>query len=385
MITIVKYSFLTILVMSMCIVGLLLTPFKQTILNQLQMEANAHLNELITSPHSPQLSPLDPIIGAPTIGNITASVHTPFVNLNNAALNQWLTDSQTEVLIIQQRGNIIHESYSDASNRGLAINSMSMAKNVIALLIGIAIDEGHIQSEHSNVLDYLPELNITDDASVSIRDMLNHLSGIQTGFAELEKTLKGEPLTEQLSDITFTEDRQFRYDNINYHLLGIILSRVYQQPLNQVIDNKLWRPLNLEKADIIASTGYCCLFATARSWLAIGELHLNKGMHDGEQIVPKKWIDTMITDYEIPEDFFVQATGVSQGNRYGYHVYGGLKAHPDYYWIEGMGLQTIFINPVSETIIVRLGGIPSLIRLHSNRWNQSLMETPMSIVKEMTF
>ena len=81
--------------------------------------------------------------------------------------------------------------------------------------------------------------------------MLNHLSGIQTGFAELEKTLKGEPLTEQLSEITFTDDRQFRYDNINYHLLGIILSRVYQQPLNQVIDNKLWRPLNLEKADII--------------------------------------------------------------------------------------------------------------------------------------
>ena len=144
MITIIKYSFLTILVLSMCIAGLLLSPFKQTILNQLQMEANAQLNGLITSPHSPQLSPLDPISGAPTIGNITTSAHTPFANLNNAALNRWLADSQTQVLIIQQRGNIIHESYSDASNRGLAINGMSMTKNVIALLIGIAIDEGHI-------------------------------------------------------------------------------------------------------------------------------------------------------------------------------------------------------------------------------------------------
>lgn len=345
----------------------------------MQMEANAHLNELITSPHSPQLSPLDPIAGA-----LTASTHPNYANLNNSALNKWLADSQTEVLIIQQRGSIIHESYSDVSNRGLAINGMSMAKSVIALLIGIAIDEGHIQSEHSNVLDYLPELNITEDASVSIRDMLNHLSGIQTGFAELEKTLKGESLTQQLSEISFTDDRQFRYDNINYHLLGIILSRAYQQPLNQVIDNKLWRPLGLERADIIASTGYCCMFATARSWLALGKLYLNKGMHDGEQVVPMKWIDTMITDYEVPEDFFVQATGVSQGNRYGYHVYGGLKAHPDYFWIEGMGLQIVFINPVSETVIVRLGGIPSLIRLNSNRWNQSLLEIPISIVKEMT-
>ena len=356
----------------------LFSPLKQQALNELQMEANGQLNKLITSANSPLLSPLDAIEGRrPKVS------YDPAAILNNEALNQWIFKSQTEVLIIQHRREIIYEYYSAKSNMGQAINSMSMAKNVIALLIGIAIDEGLIASTETDIRQYLPELVIPGNRSISIRDLLNHLTGIQTGFDELDKTLQGQPLTEQLSAISFDGDKQFRYNNINYHLLSIILRRAYQQPLNQIIHAKLWQPLNLEQAAVINSTGYCCLFATGRSWLALGELYLNKGSHNGLQVVPKKWIETMITDSQYPNNFFVQTTGASKGNSYGYHIYGGLKNYPDSYWIEGMGLQVIFIDPSDETIILRLGGIPSFVRLTSNRRDEFLMEDLMSLLEEM--
>ena len=48
-----------------------------------------------------------------------------------------------------------------------------------------------------------------------------------------------------------------------------------------------------------------------------------------------------------------------------------------------MGLQVIFIDPSDETIILRLGGIPSFVRLTSNRRDEFLMEDLMSLLEEM--
>ena len=47
-----------------------------------------------------------------------------------------------------------------------------------------------------------------------------------------------------------------------------------------------------------------------------------------------------------------------------------------------MGLQLIMINPITETVIVRLGGIPSIIRYNSNRWDKFLLEDLMSTAME---
>ena len=110
-----------------------------------------------------------------------------------------------------------------------------------------------------------------------------------------------------LSEISFNGDRSFHYDNINYHLLGLLLTEIYKKPLHQLIDEKLWEPLGLEEAAIINTAGYCCMFATARSWLEIGTLFFNQKL----QVVSTSWLKKMVEDSITPQRFFVQATGKS--------------------------------------------------------------------------
>ena len=119
--------------------------------------------------------------------------------------------------------------------------------------------------------------------------------------------------------------------------------------------------------------GHC---ATARSWLEIGTLFVNPKT----QVVSASWLQKMVEDVIIPEWFFVQATGKSEGNTYGYHIYGGLPNSPDVFWIEGMGLQLVMINPKTQTVIVRLGGIPSALNIFSNRHDESVIAPLLNIL-----
>jgi CubicO group peptidase (beta-lactamase class C family) len=246
---------------------------------------------------------------------------------------------------------------------------MSMTKAIIAILVGIAIDDGLINSERDSISQYLPQIVERAEDAITLRDLLRHTSGIETVSKDLRATLSGHPLITPLSEISFNGDRSFHYDNINYHLLGLVLTEIYKKPLHQLIDEKLWEPLGLEEAAIINTAGYCCMFATARSWLEIGTLFFNQK----PQVVSTSWLEKMVEDSITPKRFFVQATGKSKGNTYGYHVYGGLPDSPDIFWIEGMGLQLVMVNSKTETVIVRLGGIPSVLNVFSNRYDDSLI------------
>ena len=352
---------------------------KLLVLDELRMEANAQINDWLSEPDSFLLSGFDPLNGSQETDSIDFE-YDPV----HGAIETWIDKSDTEVLLIQRNGALVYERYSSNSDKGTAINGMSMVKNLVAILIGIAIDEGHIASQHDDVRIYLPELELKEGEALSIRDLLNHMSGIKENFFSIISTLRGQSLIADLSEIGFKSERKFSYKNTNYHLLSLILSRIYQKPFYQVLEDKLWGPMKLAEAKIIGSSGYCCLFASARTWLAIGQLYLDKGDFNGTQIVSSDWIEIMLNEPENPGRFFVQTTGKSRGNSYGYHIYGGLEGHPNYFWIEGMGLQVIMIDPYDRTIIVRLGGIPSWFRFNTNRNDKSLLNDLLTFIAAST-
>ncbi|MDA9625134.1 beta-lactamase family protein [Luminiphilus sp.] len=350
--------------------------FKATLQDGALLEVNAHLNDLMTSPHSLLLAPPAPIAGRALDEAGKGGASFKKAAVANASLDAWFDHSQTQALIVQKEGHIVYQRYSSDAGDGRNINAMSMTKTIIAILIGVAIDDGFINSEHDAVSRYLPQIAERAGDAVTLRDLLRHTSGIETASKDIRATLKGHPLRTPLSEISFNGDRSFHYDNINYHLLSLALTEIYKKPLNHLIDDKLWRPLGLEGASIINTAGYCCLFATARSWLEIGTLFLGQK----PQVVSASWLEKMIEDSIIPERFFVQATGKSSGNTYGYHVYGGLPNSPNVFWIEGMGLQLVMINPQTKTVIVRLGGIPSILNIFSNRYDDSIISPLLDIL-----
>jgi CubicO group peptidase (beta-lactamase class C family) len=345
------------------------TTFKTQLQDAAVLEVNAHLNNLLKSPHSYLLTDPAPIAGGTLLKRAKEGA---FVKTNAAAndsLDAWFDRSQTQALIIQKKGRIVYQRYGPDVGDGRQVNAMSMTKAIIAILVGIAIDDGLINSERDSISQYLPQIVERAEDAITLRDLLRHTSGIETASKDIRATLSGHPLITPLSEISFNGDRSFHYDNINYHLLGLALTEIYKKPLHQLIDEKLWEPLGLEEAAIISTAGYCCMFATARSWLEIGTLFFNQKL----QVVSTSWLEKMVEDSITPQRFFVQATGKSKGNTYGYHVYGGLPDSPDVFWIEGMGLQLVMVNPKTETVIVRLGGIPSILNVFSNRFDDSLI------------
>ena len=352
---------------------LLGTPLKTTLLDGALLEANAHLNDLMKSPNSFLLST------PTTISGRTREEQEEFFKKNTLAddsLDTWFDRSQTQALIVQKKGRIVYERYSPDTDDGRNINAMSMTKTIVAILIGVAIDDGFINSEKDSISRYLPEIVQQPENPVTLRDLLRHTSGIKSASIDIRATLKGNPLVTPLSEISFDGDRLFRYDNMNYHLLSLVLRNIYKKPLNQLIADKIWHPLKLEEASVINTTGYCCVFATARSWLEIGNLFLNPKI----QIVSASWLKKMVEDSVIPEWFYVQATGKSVSNSYGYHIYGGLPNSPEVFWIEGMGLQLVMINPQTHTVIVRLGGIPSALNVFSNRHDDSVIAPLLNVL-----
>ena len=344
----------------------LFSPFKSQIYDWLALEANAHINELMASPNNSLMSVPEPIVG------VSKNISQMPVHLlidEYPTLDLWFDKSQTQALIVQKQGKVVYERYHEDAQQGLNINGMSMAKTITAILIGVAIDEGLIESETDEISRYLPELNARQYPRVQIRDLLRHTSGIESSITDMQITLNNTLLDLTNRDLSFSDDRGFRYDNMNYHLLMLILKRLYQIPINKLIEEKIWQPLGLEDASIVTSAGYCCLFATAQSWLAIGNLFLDTT----NTVVSKSWLAKMVKDTLVPRRFYVQATGKSVGNSYGYHIYRGLNHSPEIFWIEGMGLQVIMVNPKTQTIVVRLGGIPTGLNLKSNRGDSSII------------
>ena len=348
------------------VIGLMFSPLKSDLQDWLALEYNSHINELMTSPNNYLMSEPEPIIGKSTN---SSQIITNEINDENSMLDIWFDRSQTQALIVQRQGKIVYERYEGDVKQGLNVNGMSMAKSVIAILIGIAIDDELINSEKDPISIYLPELTSSKYNRVEIRDLLRHTSGIQSSNRDLQDTLNNKILNLSTRDLLFSDDKSFSYDNMNYHLLMLILQRLYQKPINEIIEAKVWQSLRLEDASMVTSSGYCCLFATAKSWLAIGNLFLNPN----NTIVSKTWLDKMVQDTLLPKSFYVQATEKSVGNSYGYHIYSGFNNLPEIFWIEGLGLQVIMINPKTQTIVVRLGGIPTGLNLKSNRSDSSII------------
>ena len=363
------------LVVIFTVISLMFSPFKSDIQDWLALEYNAHTNELMTRPNNYLMSEPELIIGKSTN---PSQIITNELNLENSILDAWFDRSQTQALIVQRQGKIIYERYEADAKQGLGVNGMSMAKSVIAILIGIAIDDGLINSETDLINLYLPELELEQYKPIEIRDLLRHSSGIQSNSADMRNTLNNKLLDLSIRELSFGGDRAFSYDNINYHLLMLILQRLYQKPINEIIEAKLWQPLRLDDASIVSSAGYCCLFATAKSWLGIGNLFLNPN----NTIVSKSWLVKMVQDASVPKSFYVQATGKSVGNSYGYHIYSGLNNLPEIFWIEGLGLQVIMINPKTQTIVVRLGGIPTGLNFKSNRSDLSIIAPLLKTLTE---
>ena len=190
-----------------------------------------------------------------------------------------------------------------------------MAKTVTAMLIGIAIAEGHIRSVDDPAAAYVPALAGTEYGRTSLRHLLQMSSGVR--FVE---EYSGRDDVARLVAETFRQvgaggvdavtpfnvraappGTKFYYASVETQVLGLVLRSAVGRPVADYLQEKIWEPMGAE-ADatwLIDRAGqeaaYCCLNAVLRDYARLGLLLAHDGHWRGRQIIPAAWIEEATT------------------------------------------------------------------------------------------
>ena len=254
--------------------------------------------------------------------------------------------------IVIQSDTIKFEYYRDGIDKHTLHPSYSIAKSIVSCLVGIAVDEGWLQSVDQKVMDFIPEIRHNPYAEkLTIKHLLNHTSGIKYSLIEDGNLYYGTDILKELRRIEFVTrpGAKQEYLNMNSQLLGIILSRISGMSVSELTQRKIWTPIQMcndgfwsvDKAGIEKS--FCCLSATGMDYAKFGRLYLKKGLWNKQRVFSESW-------YE--ESIRIDTTdGSSHNYNYSWHL--GLKEYGDFMAI-GLYKQHIYICPKRNLIIVLL-------------------------------
>lgn len=271
----------------------------------------------------------------------------------------------SRAFLVFKNDQLLFEKYWENHDEKMVSNSFSVAKTVLALLIGIAIDEGHIESLDDPMEKYLPGFKDRDEGKITLRNLLTMSSGLswsESGanpFSDNAESYFGTDLKGQVSRQRLISEsgKVFNYQSGNSQLLGFILESATGVDLSKYTEEKLWKKLGMTNEAFWSldtkngdEKAFCCLYATARDFARIGQLLNKKGMIDGEQIIPKWYYEEMIAPADLVDENNLINT------RYGYHIWLYEGWDSPVHYCRGILGQYIISIPEENLLIIRLGG-----------------------------
>lgn len=259
---------------------------------------------------------------------------------------------------------ILHESYWDHYSEKSQSSSFSMAKSIVSLLVGIAIDEGLIESVNDPVSKYISEFK-DKKYQISIRDLLTMSSGLEwdenyfNPFSVTTKAYYGKDLNKLVLKSKSIEKpaNQFKYITANPQLLSIILKKVTGKSISEYASEKLWKPLGAENIatwSLDSENGdekaFCCFNSNARDFAKLGQLILNKGDWKGKQIISEGYLQESLSPA-----LYLKDHNNTPVDFYGYQWWIAKYKNLTIYYARGILGQYIVSIPEKNMVIVRLG------------------------------
>ena len=288
-------------------------------------------------------------------------------------------ETGSDALIVWRGGRVQLEHYYEGADENTLTSTQSMHKSVVALLVGVAIAEGHIASADDPVSRYLPEWAEDERAGITIRQALRQDSGIDFptfAFGSLGPMM-GLLIGQDMRPTTLEQEAveppatNFEYNSINPLILGLVIENATGRPYAEYLSEALWKPLGAGDAWVqMDSEGgmarsYCCLDIPARGWLRLGLLHLENGRANGRQVVPAEWIAAIRTPGpNNPNYGFFTWLGTEHVQQRVYNSKATLRGYhsepfaaDDVAYFDGFGGQRVYIIPSADMVIVRTGAL----------------------------
>jgi CubicO group peptidase (beta-lactamase class C family) len=293
--------------------------------------------------------------------------------------NRFLEEKDTQAFIVIHDGTILYENYFNGTQRDSIVTSFSVAKSFTSALVGIALDEGYIDSVDDPITTYLPELAERDPRfnDITIRHLLLMASGLE--YKEFR------PLLFNSDDIltTYYPDQRkislentqiidppgvyYRYNKYHPQLLGMILERTTGMTVTNFLQTRIWDKLGMEFDGSWSTDSKTSDFekmetgvnARAIDFAKFGVLFLNGGNWQGEQVISKAWVDESTQPLYPPnyDDYYSEWYELLPGEgHYKYMWYSLVREDGSYdFTAEGDKGQFIYVSPLKKLVIVRNG------------------------------
>ncbi len=239
------------------------------------------------------------------------------------------------------------------------INTHSIRKSIMSLLIGIALEKGYLKLDET-----LASLGIDEsrtpltrqEKTATIRDLLMARSGVYLpAEAETDYARSNRPQREQYKPGEF-----HFYNNFDFNILGVILEQKTTQKIGDFMEKELAKPLGLQDfsaANVVYNSPWPIpnktksdypvfwIFLSARDLAKIGAMVAQNGSWRGHQLVSENWIEESTRPYSELDE-----------SREPYDAFGYswlIDTDENTIWFDGWGGQFLCIDPARNITIAQ--------------------------------
>ena len=209
-------------------------------------------------------------------------------------------DQQVDTMhsfMLVRHGYVIAEAWwkPEAAEKPHVLYSLS--KSFTSTAVGLAIAEGKLSLD-DKVLGFFPEESPAEPsknlASMRVRDLLTMSTGQESEpkFSETEPWVK----TFLAHPVPFKPGTHFLYNTPATHICSAIVRKVTGETVLDYLKPRLFEPLGIESPMWDASAeghslGGYGLHIRTEDIANFGQLYLQRGKWNGQQLLPEKWVE----------------------------------------------------------------------------------------------
>lgn len=225
--------------------------------------------------------------------------------------------STTQALTVMQHGEVVLERYADGFDAQSTFISWSMAKSMTSALCGILVDRGEIDIEAPAAV---PEWQGTGDprSAITMRHLLEMRSGLEWNedyvdgaVSDVIEMLASPDMAALAAAKSLAHEpgEHFYYSSGTTNIISRILGDYLggRDAMEAALQDDLFGPAGMTNAipkfDAAGTfVGSSFVYATARDFMAFGELFRNGGMVDDRRVLSQRWIDESLVEHSVDED-----------------------------------------------------------------------------------
>ncbi len=279
-------------------------------------------------------------------------------------VREYAESFNTLAYLVIQNDSIVYEEYWDESNDTAWTNSFSMAKSVVSMAVGAAIQDGLLKDLDTPVANYLDFYDTDKNRSVTLRHLLTMSSGMNYGesyinpFGFVAKLNYGDDLDGLLAKYELREEpgKTFRYRGGDVQAMAMVMDNITGQKLSNYFADRVWSKIGARRDALWSldsengrEKASCCFQSNARDFARLGKLMMQNGNWKGEQLIDSAFIARSIKPNGLNE-----WTG-KKTDRYGYYWWIMNRSGMKVFYARGILGQYIFCIPEKNIIAVRLG------------------------------